>query len=143
MKKLIIYLVPILFVFTMSCSDDSANGVTNPIGGGGIGGPGGGGTNTGSVSFTIGTTQGNQGGTLFFATPNVAVKITQVTLSLPAQQFNEVIQDDGTTVYEANVAVGLQEFTGVESGQQWTMKFEGTIASNNQAFSVTQNYTIP
>lgn len=139
MKKLILYLFSISILLIISCSDDSGGGtLTDPFGGG-TGGTGG----TGGVTFKISSTQGNQGGVIFTATPSVAVKITQVTLSLPAQQFNDVIQDDGTTVYEANVAAGLQEYTGVESGQQWTFKFQGTIASNNQAFTVTQNYTIP
>ncbi|MBK8944756.1 MAG: hypothetical protein IPM32_05715 [Ignavibacteriae bacterium] len=140
MKKLILLLLPILFLSITSC-DDSA-GVTNPTGGGigGIGG--GGGTGTGSVTFTIGTSQGEQGGIYFTAAPSVAVKITKVTVSLPAQQFSDVLQGDGTTVYNANEAVLLQEYVGVENGQQWTFQFEGSLAGNNQTFNVTSNYTV-
>lgn len=138
MKKLIIYFLPILFLAITSC-DDSA-GITNPTGGG-IGGIGGGG-GTGSVTFTIGTSQGEQGGIYFTAAPSVSVKITKVTVSLPAQQFTDVLQGDGATVYNANEAVLLQEYVGVENGQQWTFQFEGILASNNQTFSVNSNFTV-
>ncbi len=138
MKKLILFLLPILFLAITSCDDSS--GVTNPNGGGigGIGGGGGG----GSVTFTIGTSQGEQGGIYFTAAPSVAVKITKVTVSLPAQQFSDVLQGDGTTVYNANEAVLLEEYVGVANGQQWTFQFEGSLAGNNQTFNVTSNYTV-
>lgn len=139
MKKFIIYLLPIIFFAITSC-DDSA-GITNPTGGG-IGGIGGGGGGTGSVTFTIGTSQGEQGGIYFTAAPSVSVKITKVTVSLPAQQFTDVLQGDGVSVYNANEAVLLQEYVGVENGQQWTFQFEGTLAGNNQTFNVTSNFTV-
>ncbi|MFZ1292014.1 MAG: hypothetical protein WAR79_18095 [Melioribacteraceae bacterium] len=138
MKKLILYFLPILFLVITSCDDSS--GVVNPNGGGigGIGGGGGG----GSVAFTIGTSQGEQGGIYFTAAPSVSVKITKVTVSLPAQQFTDILQGDGVTVFNANEAVLLQEYVGVENGQQWTFQFEGSLASSNQTFSVTSNFTV-
>ena len=139
MKKLTLYLLPVLFLIITSCDDNS--GVTNPNGGG-IGGIGGGGGGTGSVTFTIGTSQGDQGGIYFTAAPSAAVKITKVTVSLPAQQFTDVLQGDGTTVYNANEAVLLEEYVGVENGQQWTFQFEGSLANNNQTFNVKSNYTV-
>ena len=141
MKKMMIYLIPLLITIFAACSDNTS-GVTNP-GTGGTGGIGGTGGNTnGNVNFTIGSTQGDNGGILFYATPSAAVKITKVTISLPSQQFNDVLTDDGTTVYNANEVVGLQEYTGVDSGQRWTFKFEGSLANYNQAFTVTSNYTV-
>jgi len=136
MKKSFILIVVLAFIGLLSCSDDQGGTVTDPFGTGGTGG-------TGGVTFTVSSTQGNQGGVIFTATPSVDVKITKVTLSLPAQQFNDVLQGDGTTVYPANQAVQLDEYTGVATGQQWTFQFEGNLASNNQAFNVTANYTIP
>ena len=136
MKKLLSILISISFLVLCSCSDDSGGTVTDPFGTGGTGG------GTGNVSFTISTTQGQQG-VIFVATPSASVKITKVTISLPAQQFNDVLQGDGTTVFNANEAVQLDEYTGVATGQQWTFKFEGILANNNQAFDVTSNYTIP
>jgi hypothetical protein len=139
MKKLILYLFSISILLITSCSDDSGGGtLTDPFGGG-TGGTGG----TGGVTFTISSTQGNQGGVIFTASPSVDIKVTKVTVSLPAQQFNDVLTDPGTTVFPANQAVLLGEYTGVATGQQWTFQFEGTLVSNNQAFNVTSNYTVP
>lgn len=122
----------------ISCDDNTTTGsITDPFG---IGGTGGG---TGGVTFTIGSQQGENGGILFHATPSVAVKVAKVTCSLPAQNFTDVVEGDANTIFNANEAVGIQEYTGVASGQQWTFKFEGTLASNNQAFNVTSNYTVP
>ncbi|MCB0730211.1 MAG: hypothetical protein KDC52_08945 [Ignavibacteriae bacterium] len=140
MKKLIIYFIPIVMIFVSSCSNDSGGTVTDPFGTGNNGGNTGG---TGNVTFTIGTTNGQQGGIVFTASPSVAVKITKVTLNLAAQNFTDVLTGDGTTVYNANEAVGLEEYTGVESGQQWTFQFEGTTSADNKAFNVTSNFTIP
>ena len=134
MKRIIFYLLPIFLLLIASCSDDSTGTVTDPFGVGGGGG---------SVTFTISTTQDQQGGVTFNATPSVAVKITKVTVALPAQQFTDPLQGDGTTVYPASQPVQLEVYTGVASGQQWTFQFEGTLSSNNEAFNVTTNYTIP
>jgi hypothetical protein len=138
MKKLLFIFIPLLFLVLSSCSNDTGGGVTDPFGTGNNNNNG-----TGNVTFTIGSQQGTQGGILFYCTPSVDVKITKVTCSLPAQNYTYPLTDDGTTIYNANVGYELMEFTGVESGQQWTFKFEGTIASNNQAFNVTSNYTVP
>lgn len=133
MKKILSAILILATLIIISCDDDATGSITDPFGTGG----------TGSVTFTVGSQQGENGGILFYASPSVAVKITQVTCSLPAQNFNDVVEGDGTTVYNANEAVGIEEYTGVNSGQQWTFKFEGTIASNNQAFTKTSNYTVP
>ncbi len=137
MKKIILTLFAFLLIVT-SCHDNSGGGgITNPFGTG----PGGT-TGTGNVTFTISSQKGQQG-IIFLATPSVSVKLTKVTVSLPAQNYNDVIQGDGTTVYNANQAVPIDEYIGVASGQQWTFQFEGTIANNNQAYNVTSYYTVP
>lgn len=135
MKKTISIFISLLFIGFISCSDDAGGTVTDPFGSSGT-------TGTGNVTFTVSSNQGQQG-VIFIATPSVSIKITKVTVSLPAQQFTDVLSDDGTTTYNANEAVQLEEYTGVASGQQWTFQFEGTLASNNQAYNVTSNYTIP
>ena len=136
MRRIIIYLLPILIATLASCSNDTVGGgVTDPFGGGGGG--------QGAVNFIIGSTNGQQGGIIFTAVPSVDVKITQVTVALPAQQFTDVLQGDGTTVFGANQTAQLEEYVGVEKGQQWTFKFEGTLSNGGQVFNVTSNYTIP
>ncbi len=142
MKKIIqsLVLVSLIAIIVTGCRDNGTSGtITDPFGTGtGLGN-----NNTPGVTFTVRTVQGQQGGTIFTATPSVSVKITKVTISLPAQQFEDVIYGDGTTVYQGNQTVMIQEYLGVEAGQQWTLKFEGTLANNNQAFNVTTNYTVP
>ena len=137
MKQITIYLLSILFMLFTGCSEDSNN--SNPtgliLGGGGTGG--------GSVTIAISITTGQQGEVTFNATPSVNVKITKVTVSLPAQQLSNEFTDDGSTVYNANQVVPIDTYTGVATGQEWTFQFEGTLASNNQTFNVTSNYTIP
>jgi hypothetical protein len=135
MKKILSLTILLLISLNIGCNDDSGGTVTDPFGGGSN-------TGTGNVTFTISAMQGQQG-IVFIATPNASVKLTKVTVSLPAQQFTDVLTDDGTTVFNANEPVQLEEYTGVSSGQQWTFKFEGSLANGGQAFNVTSNYTIP
>ena len=136
MKKLITIIISFVLLTFVGCSDDAGGTVTDPFGGGNNN------TNTGGVTFSISAMQGQQG-IIFVATPSVNVKITKVTVSLAAQNFNDVLTDDGTHVYNANEGIQIEEYTGVASGQQWSFRFEGSLASNNQAFNVTSNYTVP
>ena len=136
MKKSLLYLLPLVLFLINACNDDSSGNITSPFGQGLQG-------SSGGVSFTMSAYQGQNGGMIFTVSPSVAVKITKVTVSLPSQQFTDVLQGDGSTQFNANQAVELEEYTGVGSGQQWTFQFDGTLASNSQAFNVTANYTIP
>lgn len=115
-----------------SCKKDSSNPSSPIIGG-----------STGSVTFTIGQRQGNQG-IIFTAKPSAAVIITQITVSLPAQSYQDVLQGDGQTVFQSGQTYDLDEYTGVASGQLWTFKFEGKLGSaQGQLYTVTSNYTVP
>jgi len=135
MKKILLTLFSLLFILINGCSDDSGSG-TDPFGGGGGGG-------TGGVTWTIGQRQGQQG-IIFTGKPSTAVTVTQVTVSLPAQNFNEVVQGDGTTVFQPGQFYDISEYTGVATGQQWTLKFEGKLGSaQGQQYTVTSNYTVP
>lgn len=135
MRKILSISIVFLAILFLGCDDDSNTGVTDPFGGGTNAG-------TGNVTFSMSAIQGQQG-VIFIATPSAAVKITKVTVSLPAQQFTDVLTDDGTTVFNANEGVQLDEYTGVESGQQWTFNFEGSLVNGGQSFNVASNYTIP
>jgi hypothetical protein len=138
MKMLLsVFTIFCLFFFN-SCKSDSAGGSD------GFGfGPGGGGG--GGVTFGITQANGNTG-IIFYATPSAAVTITKVNVSVPNSNppFNEDYTDPGTTVYPANVAVTINEFTGVQSGQKWVFTFTGKLGSaTGAAFTVTSNYTVP
>jgi len=145
MKKIIAYLFSMAFLTFSACSDDSGGGtVTDPFGGGNVGNGGNGGS--GGVTITISSRQEQDGSTVFAATPSVAVKLSKLTVSVPAEQYTESFQFDGTTVVNANVTEDFLQYpanAGVATGQQWTFQFEGTLAADNQAFNITSNYTIP
>lgn len=137
MKKLLIYFIPVLALIIFGCNNESGSGGVDPFGGGGAGG------GTGNVTFTIGQRQGDQGGIMFTVKPSTAITVTQVIVSLPAQGFQDIIQDDGQTVYQAQT-YDLAEYTGVASGQQWTFNFKGKIGNaQGQDYDVNSNYTIP
>lgn len=150
MKNILIYLTSMFLVLSIGCSDDASSN-SNPVGIGGLGGTGGTG---GDLTFTMGniTKQEDADGDgtvdnvfYFTAAPSAAVKITKVSFSLPAQQYNNSFTDDGTTEYAANAPVEVVGFlqNEITSGQQWTFIFEGTLAADGKAFNVTSNYTIP
>ncbi len=138
MKKNILFLLSLVtLMFNSGCSDKSSSG-TDPFGGG-VGTTGG----TGTVTFTIGHTQGNQG-IVFTAKPSVDATVSEFTINLPAQNFTETYQGDGTTVFKAGSVYSIQEYTGVASGQQWTFNFKGKLGSSTgQDYNVNSNYTVP
>ena len=145
MKQLLMFALTILFAAFLGCSDDAS--VTSPQDGGlGVGNGGGTGGGNGSVTIAISSQLDQQGGGVFLGTPSVAIKVTKITVSVAAEQYTESLQYDGTTVVSANVATPFISYnpgSGIATGQQWTFQIEGTLASNNQAYNVTSNYTIP
>lgn len=139
MKKLFSLFLIMGVLIVVGCGD---NAPTAPAGGG-IGGGGTGGGGTGSVTFTMGQTPGQQGGTKFTFKPSVDVIITTVTVKLPAQQFEDPLTNpDPNTVVSAQNTYELEEYTGVQAGQQWQFVFVGKIGSTTgAAYTVTANYT--
>ena len=137
MKKFLSLFLILGFLALIGCSDDA----TAPTNGGGLGGGGNGGG--GGVTFTIGQRTGDQGGIMFTAKPSTAVTVTQFTVNLPAQQFSDPYQGDGTTVFQAGQVYDIAEYTGVTAGQQWTFNFKGKIGSSTGTdYDVTSNYTV-
>ena len=94
-----------------------------------------------NVTIEIGSQNGEQESVEFLFKPNVDIKITKVDVQMGGA--TDEVTGDGTTVYAGNSWYTLAGYTGVESGQQWSFTFSGTIASNNQNYSVTSNYTVP
>ena len=148
-----IYLL-LLFVlaFTIGCSEDGKDDDNSTILGPNTGGTGG----TGAVTFTI-SHQVLQEGQDFdgdgqaddsfylTASPSVAVKITTVTIGIPNNPNFDAVQGDGTSVFNANQAVQINNapYFNVSSGQKFTLKFTGNLASDNQSFEITSEYTVP
>ena len=98
MRKLksAVFILVLITLFS-GCKKDSNDNPTGPT----IGG------STRSVSFIIGQRQGNQGGIMFTAKPSAAVTVTQVTISLPAQSFQDIVQGDWQTVFQSGQVYDL------------------------------------
>lgn len=155
MKKIIFYLVSLIFILSTGCSDDSS--VTSPTSGGlGIGDDGGTGTGGGSVTFKIANQvlqegydfdNDGQADDSFYltASPSVSVKINNVKIEIPNDANFDTVQGDGTSVFAANQAVQINTtpYYNVGSGQKFTLKISGKLASNDQEFNVTVEYTVP
>ncbi len=132
MKTKLKILILVLLASVFGCnngSDDGGNPLIPNIGGG-----------NGTVSFEVKTQPGNQGGTLFLIKPSVDVKIQKVVVKI--QNFTDELQGDPNTVYKKDTWYELEEYTGVQQGQQWTFDITGQIAASGQSFNVTVNYTV-
>ena len=138
----IIYAVCTIFCLLLFNSCKSSSNPTDSGGIGGIGGGGGGGSVTFGITTGPGTTATN---TFFFLTPNAAVTVKTITVSLPAQNLNDPYTGDGTTVFPANQPQKLnQEYSGVATGQKWVFVVTGNLGSaTGTAYTATSNYTIP
>ena len=136
MKIFLTIIAIFVSVYLTGCSNSD---VTGP--GGGLGGPGGPGGTT--VSFTMQGAGNNQSYEFQFK-PSVDVKLNYIIASLPAFGFRDSIPN-GTpaTVFTTTQFYNWYPYTGVESGQQWTFTFNGTINSDNQAFTSSVNFTTP
>lgn len=153
MKNILRYILLLMIAF-YGCSNK--NNDSNPVTSGIIGTPTGDNNNGGNVTFTIGQFTANEGNDFnqdgqadesFYLTakPSVNVKITKVDVQIPNNENFDSIEVDGTTVYNANeeVQINSDPYFNVNSGQQFTIIFTGTIADNNQNFNVTSEYTVP
>jgi hypothetical protein len=137
MKKIISLLVSVLLLIAAGCSDNPTSST------GGIGDGNNGGTNSGTVTFTIMSQAGQNGGIEFYTKPSVDITITSVNVKVPAENYDETYQGDGTTIYPKDQWQLMDEFTGVTSGMQFTFIFVGKTSPDKKDFNVTVNYTVP
>ena len=80
---------------------------------------------------------------IFVAKPNVDVKLTKVEVSFPEQSFADTLTNPNPSeVFPKDSNIQLNEYTGIDAGQQWVLKFYGTVASTGQAFAVTVRWTV-
>jgi outer membrane biogenesis lipoprotein LolB len=95
-----------------------------------------------NVTFTMHMESGTQG-MIFVASPNVDVKLTKIEVSFPAGNFSETITNPNpNTVIPKNSNVQFAEYTGIETHQQWVLKFYGMVAATGEAFTVTVNWDV-
>lgn len=128
--------------FLLFISVSLFNCTENNDGSGGIFGPGG-----GNVTFKVSIIQDDQGNNIFGANPSVQVKVTTILISqadIPVNQtFTNPSPDDVIDPLQDGQFYGFLEVPQeAQVGQQWSFKFQGTLAQGGQAFEVTTNYTI-
>ena len=93
-------------------------------------------------TFTMHLESGTQGMKVF-ASPSMDVRLTQVILSFPAQQFSDSLTNPSPAdVFPKDANIELGEYSGIEGGQVWVLKFIGFDAATNQPFEVTMNWTV-
>ncbi len=144
--KYILLLLSMCTIFFFGCSNDSGN----PTGVGGVGGTGGdtgGGNNTGNVNIEVGVAQDNQGNILFGFNPGAAITIATIVVSQADQGINETINNpDPTQQFEPVQAGNYYSFyqpqQQLQTGQQWSFKFTGTIVQGGANYTKTINYTV-
>lgn len=131
MKQLLMAMVLAGALIIGGCSKKNSNPVqSNPS------------TQEPTVSFTMHLQSGTQG-MIFVAVPSQDVMLTKVELSFPAQQFNDVITNPNPTrVFPKGQNIQLNEYTGIDAGQQWVLKFYGTLVATGKPFVVTVNWTV-
>ena len=99
MKKIIIALLPLLFLLVNGCnSNDTATG-TNPFGGGG---------GTGNVTIQIAIGQDDQGANVFAFNPSVAIKLTSALVVQAQLGINETVNNPNPDqVFNAGEYIGF------------------------------------
>jgi len=150
--KTYISLLSITLIFFIACSDDKSDSSGSNILGPNTGGTGG----TGNVTFTIAHQlvqegqdfdEDGQADDSFYltASPSVSIKITGVVIGIPNDDNFDSVQGDGNSVFNANQQVFINNtpYFNVASGQKFTLKFSGKLASNDQPFEITSEYTVP
>jgi hypothetical protein len=96
------------------------------------------------VSFTVSQQNGYYGGTQFLFRPSVDIKINRIISKYTNQQFADTISyGNQNYIYSKDTTYIINEYSGVQNGQQWIFDFTGSIpAQNNSNYNVTTNYTV-
>ncbi len=96
------------------------------------------------VSIAVSQQNGYYGGTQFLFRPSVDVKINRIISKYNNQQFADTISyGNQNYIYSKDTTYIVNEYSGVQNGQQWIFDFTGSIpGQNNSNFNTTTNYTV-
>lgn len=96
------------------------------------------------VSFQISQQYGLNGGVEFLFKPSEDTKISRIISIYPAQQFADTLSSGNVNyVYSKDTVYIINEYSGVQTGQQWNFNFTGTTpGQNSSGYNVTSNYTV-
>ena len=95
-------------------------------------------------SFQITQQAGLNGGTEFLFKPSFNVMISRIVSKYVAQQFADTINYTNVNyVYSKDTTYVINEYTGVENGQQWVFEFTGSLpGQNNSNYKISTNYRV-
>ncbi len=95
-----------------------------------------------NVTFAMGLHSGSQG-MIVVATPSEDVLLTKIDLSFPAQNFTDTVTNPNPTrVFPKDTTFEINEYVGIEGGQQWIIVFHGTVKATGKPFTVTVTWTV-
>lgn len=98
----------------------------------------------GQVSFQISQRTTSTGSVQFLFTPSVDANISRIVSRYNAQPFSDTISFSNTAyVYSKDTTYIINQYVGVQGGQQWNFDFTGAIPGQvNSSYNVTTNYTV-
>lgn len=131
-QKLIMFCLLGVFTLTLALSGCSKNdSVLGPNG------------FNSAVSFQITQQDGQFGGVQFLFKPSVDTRLSRIVSRYAAEQFADTISyGNQNYVYSKDTVYIINEYVGIQNGQQWNFDFTGSISNqNNSNYTVTANYT--
>jgi hypothetical protein len=96
------------------------------------------------VSFSISQQTGQFGGIQFLFRSSADTKLSRIISKLDAQQFADTLSyGNPNYVYSKDTTYIINEYTGIQPGQQWKFDFTGSMPNqNNSNYTVSTNYTV-
>ncbi len=96
------------------------------------------------VSFQVSQRITQTGSTQFLFRPGVDVNISRIISRYSPEQFADTLSFTNTAyVYSKDTTYIINNYVGVQNGQQWNFDFTGTVPGHpNSNYSVTSNYTV-
>jgi hypothetical protein len=131
MNRLFAVLVAGAMLLSTGCKKDSSNPFVPPVT-----------PPAASVTFTMHMESGTQG-MIFVASPSADVKVTKVIVRYPAGQFTDTVTNPNPdAVIQKNSNIQINEYTGINTHQQWVLVFYGSLAATGETFVVTVNWDV-
>ncbi len=95
------------------------------------------------ASFQISQRTTPTGSTQFLFRPGVNINISRIVSRYSPEQFADTLTYSNTAyVYSKDTTYIINNYLGVQNGQQWNFDFTGTIPGQvNSNYNVTVNYT--
>jgi hypothetical protein len=100
--------------------------------------------NPANVSFQISQRPGFNGGTEFLFKPSANINISRIISMYQPQQFADTLSFANVNyVYSKDTTYIINEYVGVQNGQQWNFNFTGSVpGQQNSNYNVNTNYTV-